>query len=159
MTVKFGARYGEVAAHREFHLISDLTADEFARLFSVRAPNIAWFVGAGASAPAGIPTGYDMILDFKATLYAQAVGLARSQIDPTDPLWSDRVNLHFDGSNGFPPSGSPDEYSVACEAMYPEARDRRTYIEQQVRKGSASYPHRVLASLISAKLAPLMTLI
>lgn len=135
-------------------MISDLTADEFARLFALRAGNIAWFLGAGASAPAGVPTGYDMILDFKATLYAQAVGLSRSQIDPTDPIWETRVNSHFDGAHGFPPLGSPDEYSVAFEAMYPDPRDRRSYIEQQVRKGSASYPHRVLASLISAKLAP-----
>jgi NAD-dependent SIR2 family protein deacetylase len=128
-----------------------LTADEFARLFPVRAKNIAWFLGAGASAPAGVPTGYDMILDCKATLYTQAVGLARAQIDPSDPLWEARINGHFDSANGFPPAGHPTEYSVAFEAMYPNPRDRRAYIEQQVRKGTASYPHRLLASLISAK--------
>lgn len=135
-------------------MISDLSADEFARMFMVRARNIAWFLGAGASAPAGVPTGYDMILDFKATLYAQAVGLSRSQFDPTDPIWEERVTAHFNGAHGFPVAGSPDEYSVAFETMYPDPRDRRSYIEHQVRKGAASYPHRVLGSLISAKLAP-----
>ena len=47
-----------------------------------------------------------------------------------------------------------EEYSVAFEALYPYPRDRRAYIEQQVRKGSASYPHRLLASLISSKQTP-----
>lgn len=91
-----------------------------------------------------------MILDFKATLYARAVGVARTQIDPTDPLWEARIDRHLDGAHGFPPGRRPEEYSVAFEAMYP--RDRRAYIEQLVSR--ASYAHRPLASLVSSKQAP-----
>jgi len=98
-------------------VISDLTADEFARLFVLRATNLAWFLGAGASAPAGVPTGYDMILDFKATLYTQVIGLPRAQIDPTDPIWEARISSHFNDSHGFPPTGAPNEYSVAFEGL------------------------------------------
>src|SRR5687768_9632914 len=43
--------------------------DDFARRFSLRAPKLMWFLGAGASAAAGIPTAGDMIWEFKQRLY------------------------------------------------------------------------------------------
>jgi hypothetical protein len=36
-------------------------ADDFARRFSLRAGNLMWVLGAGASAAAGVPTAWDMI--------------------------------------------------------------------------------------------------
>ncbi len=45
-----------------------VSADKLAHSLSVTASQFAWFLGAGASAAANIPTGYDMILDFKARL-------------------------------------------------------------------------------------------
>lgn len=131
-----------------------MTGGEFARVFSTRGPRIAWFLGAGASAAADIPTGYDMILDFQTRLYTEATGLTLDQVDRSDPLWNARIRAHFDGQHGFPPGGDPTEYSVAFAAVYPEAADRRTYIEEQVRRGTATYGHRVLASLISTKRVP-----
>lgn len=131
-----------------------LSGGEFARIFSTRAPRIAWFLGAGSSAAADIPTGYDMILDFKTRLYTEATGLTLDQVDCTDPLWRARISAHFDGQHGFPPDGDPTEYSVAFAAVYPDPRDRRSYIDEQVRKGSGSYGHRVLASLISTRRVP-----
>ena len=38
-----------------------VAADDFARRFSMRAGSLMWLLGAGASAPAGIPTAWDMI--------------------------------------------------------------------------------------------------
>lgn len=110
---------------------------------------MGWFLGAGASAASNIPTGYDMIVDFKARLFSDAVGIARREIDPGDPLWAERIETYFDGQHGLPPAGSPDEYAAAFEAVYPEPADRRAYIDRSVARGVPSFAHRVLAALIS----------
>jgi len=52
-------------------------------------------------------------------------------------------------SAAFLPTGDQAEYAVAFEAAYPNANDRRTYIEQAVRRGVPSFGHRVFAALIS----------
>src|SRR5687767_13917976 len=43
---------------------------EFARIYQVRGAQMMWFLGAGASANANVPTAGDMIWEFKASLYA-----------------------------------------------------------------------------------------
>lgn len=53
--------------------VSDLPiirADDFARRFILRAEKLMWFLGAGASAAAGIPTASDMTWEFKQRAYA-----------------------------------------------------------------------------------------
>jgi hypothetical protein len=135
-------------------MVRTISSPEFARVFSTRGPRVAWFLGAGASASAGVPTGYDMILDFKTRLYTEATSLTSREVDPSDPLWRDRINEFFNGQHGFPSAGDPSEYSVAFAAVYPDVADRRAYIEEQVRQGTGSYGHRVLASLISTKRVP-----
>jgi NAD-dependent protein deacetylases, SIR2 family len=63
-----------------------MTLPEFLRAFPLRAQNLMWLLGAGASAASGIPTAYDMIWDFKRRLYCaeQRVSL-QSCDDLTDP--------------------------------------------------------------------------
>jgi hypothetical protein len=69
----------------------------FARLFDVRGAQLGWFLGAGASAASNIATGYDMIVDFKARMFSEAIGVSRREIDPGDPLWAARIESYFDG--------------------------------------------------------------
>jgi hypothetical protein len=59
--------------------------DEFVRIYQVRGPQLMWLLGAGASAYAGAPTSADMILEFKASLYAsrERVASSRSAIPRT----------------------------------------------------------------------------
>lgn len=135
-------------------MVRTISSAEFARVFTTRGRRVAWFLGAGASASAGVPTGYDMIMDFKTRLYADATNLTLRDMDPSDPLWRERINKFFDNQHGFPPAGAPSEYSVAFATVYPDVTDRRAYIEAQVRRGTGSYGHRVLASLISTKKVP-----
>src|SRR5207253_1593996 len=40
------------------------------------------------------------------------------------------------------------------ETAFPDARDRRAYIEGAVRKGVPSFGHRVLAALVSSRQVP-----
>lgn len=133
-------------------MINRIPSEVFARSFSQRAVQLAWFLGAGASAAADIPTAGYMIADFKARLFCAHTGIPRDEVDSADPLWVERISAYFDGAHGFPPAGHPDEYATAFEAVFPESRDRRTYIEDLVKRGTPSYAHRVLASLISAQL-------
>lgn len=122
--------------------------------FAARASQIAWLIGAGTSAAAGIPTGQDMITDFKTRMYCAQVGIARREVDPGDPLWLERISTYFDGSHGFPQLGAPEEYAAAFELAYPELGDRRTYIDKAVRRGSPSFGHRVLAAVITSRQVP-----
>ena len=93
-----------------------------------------------------------MIADFKKRLFCADTGIPRQEVDISDPLWQERISTYFDGARGFPPAEDPGEYATAFEAAYPEAPDRRSYIENAVKKGAPSFGHRVLASLISGGL-------
>jgi len=131
-------------------MVDHIASDLFVRAFSQRAGQLAWFLGAGTSAGAGIPTGLDMITDFKTQLFCAQIGIPRGEVDATDPLWEGRITAYFDGAHGLPPAGDPGEYAAAFEAVFPDARDRRSYIEAAIRQGSPSYGHRVLAALITS---------
>jgi hypothetical protein len=131
-----------------------ITAQQFATKFALQPNQYAWFLGAGASASAGIPTGYAMIRDFKAQLFCQETKLPRREVDATDPLWVERIDDFFKRQAILPPAGDPTEYAKAFEAVYPSERDRRAYIDSQVKLGRPSFAHRVLASLLSTGNTP-----
>jgi NAD-dependent SIR2 family protein deacetylase len=135
--------------------VPKLSQADFVRRFDVRSTQIAWLLGAGASAAAGVPTANHMIGGFKADLFASDHKIARRELDADDPLWASRIRRYFDGANGFPATGDPSEYQVAFERMYPDARDRRTYIDGQVGLRSPSFGHRVMAALVTSGRLPL----
>src|SRR2546422_2499082 len=121
----------------------------FLQLYPIRAPNIMWMLGAGASAAANVPTAGHMIWDFKRRLYcaAQHVPLAACS-DLSDSGLRERLQQYFDSQGDFPPPGADDEYAAYFEAMYPDEADRRRYIEQQVLRGTPSLGHLALAALL-----------
>jgi hypothetical protein len=61
-----------------------------------------------------------------------------------------RQNLqsYFDKTGRFPSPGSPEEYAGFFQSTYPDASDRRRYIDAMIRGGKSSYGHYVLASLM-----------
>jgi hypothetical protein len=134
--------------------VSNITSRQFATRFALRPDRFAWFLGAGASASGRIPTGYDMITDFKASLFCELAGMPRREIDPTDPLWIARINKFLAQQGAIPPVGDPTEYARAFEAVYPSVDDRRAYIAQSVQRGRPSFAHRVLASLLATGKTP-----
>lgn len=111
---------------------------------------MAWFLGAGASAASGIPTGYAMIRDFKAQIFCRETNLSKREIDTADPIWIERIDAFFRKTSILPPDGDPTEYAAAFEAVYPEPRHRRQYIDDAISKGSPCFGHKVLGSLIAA---------
>jgi hypothetical protein len=111
---------------------------------------VAWFLGAGASAASGIPTGYAMIRDFKAQIFCRETNLSKREIDMADPIWMDRIDAFFRQTSLLPPDGDPTEYANAFEAVYPQPRQRRQYIDDAISKGRPCFGHKVLGSLIAA---------
>src|SRR5207249_234066 len=75
----------------------EILADDFARRFSMRAANLMWFLGAGASAAAGIPTAYDMIWEFKRQLFiSQRRVSAKAVADLSGPGTRAQIQAHID---------------------------------------------------------------
>lgn len=109
---------------------------QFASFFALRPHLFAWFLGAGASASSGIPTGYAMIRDFKTRIFCREVGYASKEVDAADPLWISRIDDFFRTNAILPPDGDPTEYSAAFEAVFPQERHRRQYIDDAVPRAS-----------------------
>lgn len=115
-----------------------------------------WFLGAGASAAAGIPTAGDMIWEFKQRLYVSQRRVSpRSVQDLGNPAIRARLQSYFDASPGSPPAGSPDEYAHFFEAAWPNESDRRAYIDAKISGAKPSYGHLALATFMRGSLARL----
>ena len=123
-----------------------------ARSFGIRGSRLAWLLGAGASAMSNIPTAGALIGRFKHALYCSAHNLDVQDIDPNDRHIQARIDQYFDGRNGLPPAGHPDEYAVAFEAMYPSADVRADFVAELVRAKRPNFGHHVLAALMASDL-------
>lgn len=130
--------------------IPTMTSREFATAFALRPNLVGWFLGAGASAASGIPTGYAMIRDFKAEIFARKQNLSKREIDSGDQVWIDRMDEFFRRTSLLPPDGDPNEYAAAFEMVYPNERHRRQYIDDKVSLGTPCYGHKVLGALMAA---------
>ncbi|KQQ45914.1 Sir2-family regulator [Duganella sp. Leaf126] len=91
-----------------------------------------------------------MIRDFKAQIFCRENNLSKREIDTGDQVWIDRIDEFFRRTSILPPDGDPTEYAAAFEAVYPQARHRRQYIDDAISKGTPCFGHRVLGSLIAA---------
>jgi hypothetical protein len=82
-----------------------MSATQFATAYALRPNLVAWFLGAGASAASGIPTGYAMIRNFKAKIFCRENNLSEREIDTADPVWLDRIDAFFRRTSILPPEG------------------------------------------------------
>lgn len=140
--------------HRRINAISTvpkISAAQFATALDLRPNLVAWFLGSGASAASGIPTGYSMITDFKARIFCRDNNISRREIDTSDPVWVARIDSYFRTTAILPPEGDPTEYAAAFEAVYPHERLRRQYIDDAIGKGTPAFGHKVLGSLMAAR--------
>jgi NAD-dependent SIR2 family protein deacetylase len=124
---------------------------EFLRLYQLRAPQIMWFLGAGASAAAGVPTAHHLTWDFKRSIYCAEQRISiRTCADIGDPSLQARIQQYFNSRGTFPPENSPDEYAFYFEAAYPNESDRRRVLDVHISAARPSYGHLALASLMKA---------
>ena len=137
--------------------IYQIGADDFARRFSLRAENLMWLLGAGASAAAGIPTAWDMVWEFKQKLFVSQRRVSpQSVADLSSPVVRAQLQAHIDSSGKLPPHGAPDEYAALFEAVYPAEVDRRAYLDSKMTGAKPSYGHLALATLMRAQLTRLV---
>jgi hypothetical protein len=134
--------------------VPEVGADDFARRFSLRAANLMWFLGAGASAAAGIPTAFDMVWEFKQQLFISQRRVSTQFVaDLSSPAIRAQLQAHIDSLGTLPPPGAADEYAQLFEAVYPAEADRRAFLESKVTGGKPSYGHMALATLMRANRA------
>jgi hypothetical protein len=121
----------------------------FARLYDVRAPRIAWFIGAGASAAAGIATAGQMTKLFKGLVYATEKAIPMATLDLADPIVLRRIQGYFNADPACPADGSDEEYSYYFERAYPSPGDRREFIDKLVANGKPGFGHMAFAALMA----------
>ena len=80
-----------------------LTQEQFIRNFSVMANGeVDFFLGAGASIASGIPTGGDLIWEFKRTLYCSECGISTEKYkDLALPSTRKMLQEYFDRKGGL----------------------------------------------------------
>jgi len=135
------------AAEESSSSAAALSVGGFVRLHHLRAPNLMWFLGAGASAAAGVPTAGQMILEFKRRLYCSENNIPAAAVDLGDPVLRRRLEQCFDDDPTYPRVGAADEYAVLFERTYPDEEDRRSYLQSAIVEATPSYGHLVLAAL------------
>ena len=121
------------------------------RRLSMRGGRLMWLVGAGCSASAGIPTAFDMVWEFKQRLYVSQRRVAFSRVsDLSNPAIRQRLQQHIDTSGKLPPAEGADEYASLFEAVWPDERDRQTYLDGKLSGAKPSYGHLAMATLMKA---------
>jgi SIR2-like domain len=120
-----------------------------------RPQNFAWFLGAGASRTAGLPTATDIIWDLKRRYYCQQESEDISRQDLQ--LDSVRSSIQsYMASKGFPAEWAPEEYSTYFEKIFGDDRERqRRYLAGILGedKATLSVGNRVLGAMLSSGLS------
>lgn len=127
---------------------------EFVRRVSETPSHFAWFLGAGTSQSAGLPTAWDIIWDLKRRYYTTE----EDQVVPPNDIQNAAIREKIQSymlSKGFPEEGAPEEYTKYFELIFGDDRERqRRYISRILGddKASLSLGHRALAGLICSNI-------
>jgi len=128
-----------------------LPFSEFLRQVSARAARFMWFLGAGASRSALMPTANDLIWELKLRQYCREENQDIQQHDVSNRHVRQRVQAYFD-SKGAPPAWDNAEYSFYFErefgSDYP-AQQRFLVEKLASEKISLNFGHRALAAMMA----------
>lgn len=122
----------------------------FVNSFKVK-PNksMSFLLGAGASVSSGIPSGGQMVWDFKRSLYCTAKNIRTTRYpDMSKENAQKEIQAYFDGQGGFPKLWEPEEYSIYFERCYPLRSSREDYIREKVRDTNPSLGYLCMGELI-----------
>lgn len=132
--------------------IDNLTLDlgSFLTLYPQRVPLLTWFIGAGASVGAGLPSAGTLTWEFKRSIYCTSERVPTNRFsDLSDPQFHHLVQSYFDARGGFPPKGGDAEYAAYFEAYLSDERDRRRFLAGRLQGCKPSYGHTCLAGLMA----------
>lgn len=127
-----------------------LTQEQFIRNFSVMADGeVDFFLGAGASIASGIPTGGDLIWEFKRTLYCSECGESEEKYkDLALPSTRKMLQEYFDQKGFCPQQYASEEYSYYFEQCYSNPLARKRFIEKMVSGREPSLGYLCLAEAV-----------
>ena len=127
-----------------------LNQEQLVRNISVMANGeVDLFLGAGASIASGIPTGGDLIWQFKRLLYYMDHGIAIEKYkDLTLASTKNLFQQYFDQKEGYPHQGDGNEYSFYFEKCYADPMARKRFIESIVSGREPSLGYLCLAEMI-----------
>lgn len=132
--------------------LDDITLPEqkFIARFARDAAHIMWFLGAGTSRSAGMPTATDLIWDLKRRYYCLHENQSISDHDISNKSIQGRIQSFFDG-RGCPAIWAAEEYPYYFELNFGDDYEaQQKYIFEQLApdKISANIGHRALAALM-----------
>ena len=125
---------------------------ELTSLFCARPQNFAWFLGAGASRSAGLPTATDIIWDLKRRHYCREENQKIERQDVQNEAVQARIQSFMD-ARGFPEQWADDEYATYFEKIFGADRERqRSYLKAILseERVSLSVGNRILGALMCA---------
>ena len=124
---------------------------ELTSIFCARPQQFAWFIGAGTSAVAGMPTAWDIIWDLKRRQYCREENQEISRQDVQIAAIRTRIQSYM-LSKGYPPEGDSGEYTKYFENIFGADKERqRQYLtgilsEERV---TLSIGNRILGALLA----------
>ena len=125
---------------------------EFTSIYCARPQNFSWFLGAGASRSAGLPTATDIIWDLKCRYYCREENQDVSRQDIQNHSVRARIQSFME-SRGFPQPWSNEEYPTYFEKIFGDDKERqRRYLKAILSedKVTLSVGNRVLGALLSS---------
>jgi hypothetical protein len=128
---------------------------EFVRRAAALLPHLMWFLGAGASRTAGMPTASDIIWDLKRRYYCLHENQDLQAHNVNNQIIRAKIQDYMAGK-GFPPLGSPDEYAFYFSLTFgSDLAEQQRYIADVLNpdKTTLNTGHRALAALLEAGLA------
>ncbi len=132
-----------------------LTESEFLQNFLQNAPHMMWFLGAGTSRTAGLPTATDIIWDLKLRYYCLYENQNLQSHDINNNSIKGKIQDYMD-SQGFPALWSPEEYSFYFGLTFGDDYEaQQKYIQEALssEKVSLNIGHRALAALLEMEQA------
>lgn len=138
---------------KELH--DNCSEQEFLGHFVQNARQLMWFLGAGATRTAGMPTAADIILDLKRKYYCLQENQNLQTHELSNQAIRRKIQDYLD-SRGFPNAQSPDEYSFYFDLTFgTDSAAQQRYISDQLNstKISLNIGHRILAAFLEMGLA------
>lgn len=135
-----------------------MNENEFLQHFISNASQIMWFLGAGVSRTAGMPTATDIVWDLKIRLFCLEENQDIKNHDSSNDVVRRRIQHYFD-ERGYPPVGHYDEYSFYFEKAFgTDYAAQQRYLSEKLSsdKISLNAGHKILAALIALEKAKLV---
>ncbi len=119
--------------------------------FCARPQNYAWFLGAGTSASAGLPTAADVLWDLKRRYYCREENQEITRQDLQNDAVRAKIQIFME-TRGFPELWADDEYPSYFGKIFGNDKERqRRYLKGILaeEKVSLSVGNRVLGALMA----------